>query len=148
MPRRPSPPHLLQKPCHCEGAKRPWQSAPPVPSPPLPKGGWTQRSRDWGIPHRTPCNAFVGATLAVARPQFSFLSPLPAKKELPLSAAVPVFCLFLRPLTPPAGAPPSPRRSPTRRCWWRDPRCARNTWRSSAGPAPTPRSPDPGRCIR
>ena len=67
---------------------------------------------------------------------------------LPLSAAVPVFCIFLCPLTPPAGVPPSPRKSPTRRCWWRDRRCARNTWRSSAGPAPTPRSPDPGRCTR
>ena len=55
---------------------------------------------------------------------------------------------ILRPLTPPAGVPPSPRKSPTRRCWWRDRRCARNTWRSSAGPAPTPRSPGPGRCIR
>ena len=69
-------------------------------------------------------------------------------EELPPSAAVPVFCIFLRPLTPPAGVPPSPRKSPTRRCWWRDRRCARNTWRSSAGPAPTPRSPGPGRCIR
>ena len=72
----------------------------------------------------------------------------PTVEELPLSAAVPVFCIFLRPLMPPAGVPPSPRKSPTRRCWWRDRRCARNTWRSSAGPAPTPRSPDPGRCTR
>ena len=29
-----------KKPCHCEGAPRPWQSASPVPRAPLPKGGW------------------------------------------------------------------------------------------------------------
>ncbi len=33
-------PHSLQKPCHCEGAARPWQSASPVPKALLPKGGW------------------------------------------------------------------------------------------------------------
>ena len=88
---------------------------------------------------------------ARSRPQaFCWKNPegFSTVEELPLSAAVPVFCIFLRPLTPPAGVPPSPRKSPTRRCWWRDRRCARNTWRSSAGPAPTPRSPDPGRCTR
>ena len=57
-------------PCHCEGATRPWQSAPPVPKAPLPKGGWHSEAVPGGFlsPLRTPCNAFVGATLAVARP--------------------------------------------------------------------------------
>ena len=58
--------------CHCETSDRChwlWQSASPVPKAPLPKGGWHGEAVTGGFrsPLRTPCNAFVGATLAVAR---------------------------------------------------------------------------------
>ena len=77
---------LLQKQCHCEGAPRPWQSASPVPSAPLPKGGWHGEAVTGGFLSRTAPlvtgagrrgrrplrssigNPSVGATLAVARP--------------------------------------------------------------------------------
>ena len=38
-----------------------WQSASPVPSAPLPKGGWHGEAVTGGFFPRTSCNAFVGA---------------------------------------------------------------------------------------
>ena len=82
-------PHFLS-PCHCETSDRChwlWQSAPPckkhviarpvrklvvairapVPSAPLPKGGWHGEAVTGGFLSRASCNPSVGATLAVAR---------------------------------------------------------------------------------
>ena len=70
MPRR--TPHPHKKPMSLRGQCEhcPWQSVPPVPMAPLPKGGWHGEAvtGEFRSPLRTPCNAFVGATLAVARP--------------------------------------------------------------------------------
>ena len=62
-------PHLLQKPCHCEPVTDSllWQSVPPSLAP-LPKGGWHGEAVTGGFFSCVPCNAFVGATLAVACP--------------------------------------------------------------------------------
>ena len=62
-------PHSLQKPCHCEPVTDSllWQSVPPSLAP-LPKGGWHGEAVTGGFFSCVPCNAFVGATLAVACP--------------------------------------------------------------------------------
>ena len=62
-------PHSLQKPCHCEPVTDSlvWQSVPPSLAS-LPKGGWHGEAVTGGFFSCVPCCAFVGATLAVARP--------------------------------------------------------------------------------
>ena len=47
---------------------RPWQSASPVPSAPLPKGGWHGEAVTGGFLPRTSCNLSVGAGFYPARP--------------------------------------------------------------------------------
>ena len=57
------------KPCHCETSSQTGRGNPHPPSlAPLPKGGWHGEAVTGGFFSCVPCNAFVGATLAVARP--------------------------------------------------------------------------------
>ena len=55
-----------KKTCHCEGAKRPWQSASLVPMAPLPKGGWHGKAVTGGFFFPTAPAGHAGPALQSA----------------------------------------------------------------------------------